>query len=139
MTVRTWVYQRLTQFEPLTDLIGGDLDPRVFAKKSMTSSHEDHPYIVYKLGYNANEDISEEVDISRQFFQVWAHDYTDGETGDYLKIDAVIKQIKAAFKNQQSPSDGVIAVRFLEISQDLNDETLNTLFKYVRFQLIMKE
>jgi hypothetical protein len=138
MTARTWTYKRLTTFPGLIALIGAD-DPRVFAKKSMTSSIELHPYIVYKLGNNTGEDLAEDQDVSRQFLQIFVHDYADGEVADYTKIDAVIKQIKLAFKLQSSPADGVIAANYLETSQDLNDETLNTVMKYIRLQLIVKD
>lgn len=142
MTVRTWVFGRLTTFEPLTDLIGVD-NPRVFAKKSMTSNKEDHPYIVYKLGFAANEDIAENMPegkiVSRQFLQVWVHDFSDSVTGDYMRIDSVLKQVKAALHMGSSVADGVIACKYIETSQDLNDETLNTVVKYARFQITMEE
>lgn len=142
MTARTWVYGQLTTFEALVALIGGT-DPRVFAKKAMTSNIEDTPYLVYKLGFSANEDIAEHMPdgsiVSRQFLQVWVHDYSDNDTGDYMRIDAVIKQVIAALHGGSSVADGVIYSKFLEISQDLNDETLNTVVKYVRFQLTLKE
>lgn len=139
MTIRTWFYGVMTSFEPLTELIGGPLHPRIFAKKTMTSSVENCPYIVYKFGYSATEDLSEEYSPDRQFVQVWVHDFTDGEHADYMQIDAVIKQLRHAFRLQSSKADGVIAVKYLETSQDLNDDTLNTVFKYVRFQLITEE
>lgn len=132
MTVRTWVYSRLV--ERVTRV-----NARVFAKKSMTSSKEAHPFIVYKLGYNASEELAEDADVNRQFIQIFVHDYSDGENGDYVLIDEVIRDVKAAFSLANSPGDGVIAVRYLETSQDMNDETLNTVMKYVRFQIIVKE
>lgn len=142
MTARTWVYGQLTTFGPLVELIG-EAEPRVFAKKSMTSNIEDCPYIVYKLGFSANEDIAEEMPddtiVSRQFLQVWVHDFSDNDTGDYMRIDAVLKQVIQALHKGSSVPDGVIFCRFLEFSQDLNDETLNTVVKYARFQLTMKE
>lgn len=132
MSKRTWIYRRLMDNVPL-------VEERVFAKKGMTSSIEDTPYIVYKLGYNANEELAETVDAARQFIQVFIHDYSDGEVADYMRIDDVIAEVKAAFWLQSSAEDGIIAVKWLETSQDLNDETLNTVFKYVRFQLITKD
>lgn len=128
MTARTWIYGRLITIP--------DVNNRVFAKKSMTSSIEEHPYIVYKLGYNANEELAEDQDVNRQFFQVFVHDYSDGETGDYMRIDTVLEKIKGIFFLQSSAEDGITAVRYLETSQDLSDETLNTVMKYMRFQLI---
>jgi hypothetical protein len=136
MTARTFVYATLATI-PSIQTAGGE--PRVFAKKSMTSSVEDCPYIVYKLGYSAAEDLSETIDADRQFMQIWVHDYHDGQTADYMRIDGVIRDVRAAFKLASSPEDGVIAVRYLETSQDLNDETLNTVMRYVRFQLINEE
>lgn len=139
MTARTFVYGKLTdQAGPVAPLVGGD-NPRVFAKKSMTSAVEDHPYIVYKLGNETNEDLAEDQDVSRQYVQIWVHDFHDSEIGDYMKIDEVIAAIKLAFKNAGSASDGIWTSRFLEVSQDLNDDTLKTLFKYIRYQLIKEE
>ena len=137
MKARHFVYGRLTGFTPLTDLIGGAESPRVFAKKSMTSSVEECPYIVYKLGNETSEDFSEEREIDRQFFQVWIHDFSDGENADYDMIDEVIKQVRAAFRFVTA--EGIWTARYLETSQDLNDETLNTVFRYLRFQLIKEE
>ena len=142
MTVRTWLYGKLAS-SPVADMIGGVNNPRVFAKKTMTSSNEEHPFVVYKLGYSANEDISEEMPrgetINRQFAQVWVHDYSDTETGDYMRIDNVVKAIIQALHGQSSAADGVIFCRYVETSQDLNDETLNTVFKYIRFQIATRE
>lgn len=119
-------------------LVGGPADPRIYAKKSMTSSVEEHPFIVYKLGNDTSEDFSEDRDITRQFFQVWVHDYSDGDTADYDRIDTIITAVKQVFKNA-SGTEGVWTTRFLETSQDLNDETLNTVFRYARFQLIRED
>lgn len=135
MTARTWLYQRLATFPGLVNVVNG----RVFAKKSMTSSIEQHPYLVYKMAFSSNEDLSEDSQVSRQFVQIFVHDYSDGEVADYMRIDEVIDQVKLALRLGESAQDGVIATRYLETSQDLNDETLNTVMKYIRFQLITKE
>lgn len=139
MTARTFIYGTMVNFEALTDLIGGPEDPRIFAKKTMQSSVEEHPYLVYKLGNSTSENLAETEDIERQFFQVWVHDYQSQDIADYAQIDDVIKQLKAAFKLAGSKADGVWTTIYLETSQDLNDETLGTIFRYVRFQLIKKE
>lgn len=142
-TPREWVYGILTETLGITSLVGGPTNPRVFAKKSMTSSMEDHPYIVYKLGYKASEDLAEEMpearDVGRQFVQVFVHDYEDTELGDYTKIDDILREIQRAFHGKSSAEHGVIACKFIEVSQDLNDDTLNTVMKYARLQLAIKE
>lgn len=135
MTARTWLYQQLATFPGLVAII----DDRVFAKKSMTSAIEQHPYLVYKLGYSTSEELAEDSPVSRQFIQIFVHDYSDGEVADYMRIDETIIQVREALFLASSAADGVIATRYLETSQDLNDETLNTVMKYIRFQLVTKE
>lgn len=137
-TPRIWLYDKLTSTPGLANLVGGLVNPRVFAKKTMSSAIEEHPYIVYKLGYSATEDLSEESTEARQFVQIFVHD-TANAGGDYMKIDQIIDELRKALRLQGSPYHGVITCRYLETSQDLNDETLDTVFKYARFQLITKE
>jgi len=105
----------------------------------MSSSREDYPYIVYKLGHNANENFSEQLQISRQFLQIFIHDFADYETASYDKIDEVIQVLKNLFFQASSPADGVIAVSYVETSQDLDDQTLSTTMKYIRFTMTVKE
>lgn len=140
MTARVFVYQSMATDPDIVALVGGLENPRIFAKKSMTSSIEEHPYIVYKLGYSTDTLITgedEEV-VENQFVQIWVHDYTDEKSGDYTKIDTIIGLLKKRFHNAYSVADGVFGMDYLETSQDLNDETLNTVFKYARFQLKKK-
>lgn len=139
MTARTFIYRTLANNPGVTSLVGGASNPRIFAKKSMTSSVEECPYIVYKLGNETSLDFAETHEMSNQFFQVWVHDFHDGDVADYEKIDEVISAVKSAFFLASSGSDMVYSVKFLETSQDLNDDTLNTVFKYVRFILVKEE
>jgi len=138
MTARTFIYGRMVADTELCQLIGGTDNPRIFAKKSMTSSVEDTPYIVYKMGNSTAEGLSERDDPERQYFQVWVHDYADSETADYAKIDEVITAVKRALLVDGN-EPGLWMINFLETSQDLNDDTLNTVFRYLRFQIIKKE
>ena len=131
MKARHFIWHTLNT-PSVQNLVGGVIDPRIYAKKTMTSGVEQHPFIVYKLGNDSTENFSEDRDITRQFFQVWVHDYFDGDTADYDRIDTVITEVKKAFKNAGSES-AVWTTIFLETSQDLNDETLNTIFRYARF------
>lgn len=137
-TARKFIYGTLVNYMPLLELVG-EADPRIFAKKSMTSATELYPFIVYKLGNDTSEGLAEDQTISRQFFQVWVHDKHDRETGDYERIDNVIKKVKEAFKLAGSASHKVWTTLYLETSQDLNDDTMNTLFRYIRFQLIKED
>jgi hypothetical protein len=120
---------------PLQALVGD----RIFAKKTMTSSREEHPYIVYKLGHNTSENLAEDQLVTRQFLQIFVHDFADYETGTYDRVDEVLSILKDLFFQQSSSADGVIAIQYLETSQDLDDQTLSTMLKYARFVLIIKE
>ena len=135
MTARTWVYGMMMNHAPLQAVVGN----RIFAKKTMTSSREEHPYIVYKLGHNTSENLAEDQLVTRQFLQIFVHDFADYETGTYDRIDEVLGILKDLFFQQSSPADGVIAIQYLETSQDLDDQTLSTMLKYARFVLIIKE
>lgn len=134
MTARTWLYSQLS-----TIALPYSAHTRVFAKKSMSSAKEDHPFVVFKLGNDTNEELAETIDVHRQYFQIWVHDYSDTKIGDYTRIDEVLRTLKLRFDSAKSPLDGIIATRYLETSQDLDDATLSTVFKYIRFQFIMKE
>jgi len=135
MTARTWVYGMMMNHAPLQAIVGN----RIFAKKTMTSSREEHPYIVYKLGHNTSENLAEDQLVTRQFLQIFVHDFADYETGTYDRVDEVLSILKDLFFQQSSPADGVIAIQYLETSQDLDDQTLSTMLKYARFVLIIKE
>ena len=138
MTVRHFVYRKLANYLPLTLLIGGPTNPRIFTKKGMTSSIEDHPFVVYKLGHFANEELAEDTFTGRQYVQIWVHDYHDGKVADYDRIDFVLEQVKNALHGDGSGEDGVYMAVHIETSQDFNDETLNTIFKYHRFHIIQE-
>jgi hypothetical protein len=139
MSARTFVYRRLTTFLPLVALIGGPANPRVWAKKGMTSSIEQCPYIVYKMANSSDMELAEDTPVDRVYFQVWVHDFSDAETADYMRIDEVVKQVRAAFHLLGSAEESIWQTRWLETSQDLNDDTLNTVFRYVRFEMIKRE
>lgn len=132
VTARTWLYNKLT--DPSATVLRSQVGLRIFAKKGMQSSIETTPYIVFKLGNDTNESLAESLDVHRQYFQIFVHDYSDGEVGDYLRIDAIIKELKKLLHNASSAPDGVISVQYLETSQDLDDHTLGTVMKYMRFQ-----
>lgn len=133
MTLRTYLYSTLTENALLVPLVAG----RVFPKKSMSSSVEDHPFVVYKLGNDTNEGLGDTNSPHRQYFQIYVHDVNINGLGDYTLIDQVLGVIKDLLDGASSGADEVITIRYLETSQDLDDETLNTVFRYARFQAII--
>ena len=134
MTAREFIYSTLLTI-PSIDELGGLADPRIFAKKTMTSAYEQHPFIIFKLGVDSNLDISEDTRLTRQYFQIWCHDASEDDNSDYMRIDSILKEVKNVFKMAGSAEHKVFSTTFLETSQDFNDDTLNTIFKYSRFNL----
>lgn len=137
MTLRTYLYRRLTEVDTdLFALIAG----RAYPKKNMRSSVEPHPYLVFKLGNDTAEGLSETVDPHRQYFTIYIHDDNPKDIGgDYMRIDAICRVLKAMLKNASSPVDDVMQILYLETSQDLDDQTLGTVMRYMRFQAIVHE
>lgn len=101
--------------------------------ESVLASTIPKPFLVYTVGNATNENLSEEDSTpERQFFQVYVHD----KPADYTRIDQIVIAVKAKLKNVQSAEYGIITIRYLETSRDLDDNTLGTIMRYIRFQAI---
>jgi hypothetical protein len=129
MTRRSWLYGLLKNDSVLHSFHGG----QVFQSSGMTTANLKKPYLVYHIGNDTSEQLAEDHPAHRIFFQVYIHD----EPGDYQKIDDIGDRVKVLLLGQGSPSNQIINTRFLECSQDLSDETLRTIFRYLRFQWIL--
>lgn len=124
---RQFIYDVMTS--PPLAAFWGD---RVFQQGSLLSAQTVKPYGVYTMGNNTDEGMADEDNFqpSRQFFQVFIHD----EVGDYSRIDAIVAELKRAFLSALRTGD-VCGVQYLETSRDLDDPTLESIMRYVRFQL----
>lgn len=125
--LRIHIQNALSNYAPLTALIGD----RVFSQGALLTAQITKPYVVHTMGNNTDEGMYDRDSFrpNRQFFQVYVH----GDKGDYLMIDDVVPLVKEALID--TPVSGsVIEVRYLETSQDLEDNILQTYMKYVRFQ-----
>lgn len=125
---RTFVYSMLTTHAPLTALVGN----RVYQQNSLLSAQTTKPYLVYTFGNNTDEGMGDPDSFrpGRQFGQVYIHD----EPGDYSRIDDIVVALKNAFL-ATPPSGNVCGIQYLETSRDLDDSTLESIMRYVRFQL----
>jgi hypothetical protein len=131
VTLRTYLYNQLTApAEVELRAIFGD---RIFPKRSMTSTVEETPYLTFKLGNDSSVDLSEESTANQQYFQIWVHDFTDTKTADYTLVDEGLAAVKALLHGAYSGPDNILNIKFLETSQDLNDDTLGTVFRYSRY------
>lgn len=138
MSARNFLYSQLCSI-PSINLLGGIDNPRIWTKRSMTSAYTEMPYLTFKLGVDANLDLAEGLRITRQYFMVTAHDVDSDSQSDYGRIDTLLKEVKEQLHLANSTSGGVITTEFIETSQDFNDDTLNTLFKYSRFSFIKND
>ena len=130
--MRTWLFQTLSNDLDLQELFGD----RFYQGESMLSSVVQKPFLVYTIGNATDVLLSEDMNSpERQFFQIYIHD--DG--GDYTRIDQGIKLVKDKLRHQQAAEAGIIDIIYLETSRDLDDTTLNTLFRYIRFQAIKEK
>lgn len=133
MTIREWLYQLLTEDAGIVALVAD----RTFQGGSLTTAQINTPFLVYRFGNDTDEALGggdiDDPQPHRSFIEVYAHD----SRGDYTTIDEVLDAVKAAFRVDDTHTDvGVMQVRYLETSRDQADQTLNTIFRYSRYQLI---
>jgi hypothetical protein len=126
---RSFLFGLLKNDPTLQDMVGD----RIFQSSSMTSANVTKPYLVYHIGNNTSENLADDHPASRYFFQVYIYD----EEGDYSRVDDIGDQVKLLLMGQGSPEDKIMTTRYLERSQDLNDDTLKAIFNYLRFQWIL--
>jgi hypothetical protein len=116
--------------ESVTNLVGD----RIFPQGSLLTGQIQKPFLVYTVGNNTDEGMADPDSFqpSRQFFQVYIYD----EVGDYTRIDSIIKVLKNAFLTSPTSGD-VCGIQYLETSRDMDDSTLESIMRYMRFQLAM--
>lgn len=108
---------------------------RVWQQGAVLTAQTQKPYLVHHFGNNTDEGMYDEDSWqpNRQFLQV----FIQGEQGDYGPVDDIIPLVKAALMSRAGRPDELIQVQYLETSQDLQDDLLQTYFRYIRFQLIL--
>lgn len=138
--MRAFIYDTLvasTELQTLFNFTAEQMQDQVMPRRTRDNINLPKPFIIFGLGNQTNEDLAEDSDhiANRQFFQVWIHD----EGGDYGLIDEAVEAVKRALVNASSPSDNVTTIVWLETSAEFNNETYNTLFRYIRFQAILSK
>lgn len=137
--MRAWLYDLLTTDVPLQSDLGGaeGIKDRVMPRRSEGDILSAKPFLIYGLGNSTDEGLVDSTandgQAERQFFQVWIHD----EGGSYALIDDLVKKVKKRLIGASSPANRVTTIRYLETSQEFNNETYNTIFRYIRFQAII--
>lgn len=139
--MRAWLYDRLTTDPNLWPYLGGEFDiqRRVMPRRSQENILGPRPFIIYGLGNTSNEQLGDSTaqdhEAYRQFFQIWIHD----EGGSYFDIDDIVEVVKKRLEGASDPISHLTTVIWLETSQEFNNETYNTLFRYIRFQGIISQ
>lgn len=130
--MRQFVFEQLSGSAEITELVG----TRIYQGESLVKAEMAHPFLVYRIGNETSELMSEEEETPhRVFFQVYIHD----RGGDYMRIDDLVKLIIAALQGGPFPDYKIYRVNYLETSRDLDDDTMNTLVRYVRFQAVRSD
>lgn len=134
--MRTWLHQRLISSAEVQTWLGGDPAGRVFPRFTQSTIPGPRPFIIHGLGNSSDMLSSEDEGFGRrQYFQVWLHD----EGADYTRIDEGLDIVTALLVNQSDPASNLTTVQWLETSQEFNNETYNTIFRYLRFQAIISK
>lgn len=125
---RDFVYSVMASSAGVSSLVGD----RIFQQGSLLHAQTIKPYIVYTMGNATDEGMDDPDNFmpARQYFQIYIHD----EVGDYSRIDQVVEELKKAFTTAM-PEGNVCGIQYLETSRDLDDPTLESIMRYVRFQL----
>jgi hypothetical protein len=107
---------------------------RSYQQGSVLSGQVQKPYVVHHFGNNTDEGLCEEDDAvlpNRQFLTIYLHT----AQGDYGPLDDMMPLVKGALFSLADRPSSLIQLRYLETSQDMQDDLLQTYFRYMRFQL----
>lgn len=130
--MRTWLKQKLSTDPELIDWLKGGFHQG----ESMDSANVEKPFLVYTIGNATDEQLSEEPEgPERQFFQIYIHD----EGADYELIDQIVARVKTLLRNAGDKDSGILTTIYLETSRDLDDETMGTILRYIRFVSIKEK
>lgn len=135
MGLKTWFYDLATND---TDLVTA-FSEQIFPLESLSSSRvESFPYVMYGLGTDEAENLAEEDEnFSRQVLRIWVHDNRPAKGASYVKVNDGIALLKSKLKNQRDPENGLVLLRYLSTSEELSDEALKTVYRYIDFEAVM--
>ena len=127
--VRTWVHSQLATYPALDAIV-----QEVWQQGGILTAQVPKPYLVHHFGNSTDEGMYDQDNFkpSRQFLQVFIH----CPQGDYGPIDDIMPLVVEALTSRVGRPAQLIHVQYLETSQDLQDDLLQTYFRYMRFQLI---
>lgn len=118
---RSWMYQRLSTFSEITDVVGD----RIIGAGGLEGSVNEKPFIVLLMDPETPGPFP---GASTSGGVVAVHD----EPGDYLRTDTLLRAVRRRLSGQVG-SPGAVACQWLGDSQDLSDESLGTIYRTSTF------
>lgn len=130
--MRQFIYDTLRLDSAVSAVVGN----RIYQGESMDMAELVRPFLVYRLGNETNELFSEDAQMPhREFFQVYVHD----NPADYMRIDDLCKLVRTSLVGGPYPDYKILRVNYLETSRDLDDSTMRTILRYIRFQAVLSD
>lgn len=109
----------------------------VYGSRTMVTPEVPKPYAVMHMG-NDTEDNIAPTDFfpHTAYVTFYVHDVRDPPS--YTNVDIAIRALRDSIRaNPSSAADRVMEATPLETSQDLEDQVLRTVLRYLRIQLVM--
>jgi hypothetical protein len=106
---------------------------RIIQANSIFTPPKEKPFLVIRIG-TTNPATPYQAGGVETYFQIWAHD----DPGDYHVIDLVLAEVKKALLSA-AREPGFYEFRYLETSEDMEDDAMSTLVRYCRYQAITRE
>jgi hypothetical protein len=130
--MRQFIIDALKDSLAITGVVG----TRIYQGESLVSSELTRPFLIYRVGNETTEAVSEDLPTPhRVYFQVYIHD----GPSDYTRIDSLCNEVRKALVGGPFPDYKILRVDYMETSRDLNDDTMRTIFRYIRFQAIRSD
>ena len=128
--MRKVLYQGLINHEPLWPLLEVpdkatlEAEERIMQASSLIAVPK-RPFITYRM----HTDFPRQSVGRREYCQIWAND----DPGDYLRIDAILKECRIALESLPHQED-FLEARWIETGVDLKDDDMGTINRYIRLQ-----
>ena len=135
MTARTWVYAEMANDVALTALVGTSPNQRIFQSTSIDTAPKTFPFIMYRATSEVNNFRGDDGNqVNATGFMIFAHDIP----GDYMQIDTMLGHLHRLFADTRDSGEGIVRSRWVDTSDDLRDDDMGTITKYVRIQVLTR-
>lgn len=125
---RTWVYEQMTGNSALVTATPGGIK----ASTAVSKTPHEKPYILYRQTSDVQGFRGDDADMVRRTgFMIFVHDVP----GDYLQIDSILEMLRGLFQDTQDQANRVVRCDWITVSEDLRDEDMGTITKFVSIRV----